>query len=226
MYVNIIFLVQKFESSLVLSFYDLFMVSHAFWNHGPRDSITEARGPCFSHDMGYYDQILLYHAHWLIIFHILFTDNWILMPNGQFWAHFMVAREIALLVAMGHKWIIIVKSWIPALLNLMVFSWLRYWLLGKFFEKCTVAVLGGPSSLYVTGNTSRLNQPKFYNQGIKHDCVCIVGVKLRGCCLAAPGDHSGCALGSLTPTIHTQSCLIPIITWWHHFFHSNKYYVN
>ena len=30
-------------------------------------------------------------------------------------------------------------------------------------------------------------------------------------------------LGSLTPTIHTQSCLIPIITWCHHFFHSNQY---
>ena len=29
--------------------------------------------------------------------------------------------------------------------------------------------------------------------------------------------------GSLTPTIHTQSCLIPIITWCHHFFHSNQY---
>ena len=25
------------------------------------------------------------------------------------------------------------------------------------------------------------------------------------------------------PTIHTQSCLIPIITWCHHFFHSNQY---
>ena len=44
----------------------------------------------------------------------------------------------------------------------------------------------------------------------------------RGCCLAAPGDHEGAArliarrrdntLGSLPPTIHTQSCLIAIIT--------------
>ena len=29
--------------------------------------------------------------------------------------------------------------------------------------------------------------------------------------------------GSLTPTIHTQSCLIPIITWCHHCFRSNQY---
>ena len=27
------------------------------------------------------------------------------------------------------------------------------------FEKCTVAMLGGPCSQHVTGNTSRLNQP-------------------------------------------------------------------
>ena len=28
------------------------------------------------------------------------------------------------------------------------------------FEKCTVAMLGGPSSQHVTGNTSRQNQPQ------------------------------------------------------------------
>ena len=28
------------------------------------------------------------------------------------------------------------------------------------FEKCTVAMLGGPCSQHVTGNTSRLNQPQ------------------------------------------------------------------
>ena len=53
------------------------------------------------------------------------------------------------------------------------------------------------------------------------------------CCLAAPGDLEGATRviaprrhntrGSLTPTIHTQSCLIPIITWCHIFFHSNQY---
>ena len=57
-------------------------------------------------------------------------------------------------------------------------------------------------------------------------CVLLVSNSL-GCCLAAPGDHKGAARviapwrdntwGSLTPTIHTQSCLIPIITWCHHF---------
>ena len=28
------------------------------------------------------------------------------------------------------------------------------------FEKCTVAMIGGPCSQHVTGNTSRLNQPQ------------------------------------------------------------------
>ena len=52
-------------------------------------------------------------------------------------------------------------------------------------------------------------------------CVLLVS-NSRGCCLATPGDHEGAARviaprrdntrGSLTPTIHTQSCLIPIIT--------------
>ena len=28
------------------------------------------------------------------------------------------------------------------------------------FEKCTVAMLGGPCMQHVTGNTSRLNQPQ------------------------------------------------------------------
>ena len=28
------------------------------------------------------------------------------------------------------------------------------------FEKCTVAMLGGPSSQHVMGNTSQLNQPQ------------------------------------------------------------------
>ena len=28
------------------------------------------------------------------------------------------------------------------------------------FEKCTVAMLGGPCSQHVTGNTSQLNQPQ------------------------------------------------------------------
>ena len=30
----------------------------------------------------------------------------------------------------------------------------------KNFEKCTVAMLGGPCSQHVTGNTSRQNQPQ------------------------------------------------------------------
>ena len=57
-------------------------------------------------------------------------------------------------------------------------------------------------------------------------CVLLVS-NSRGCCLAAPGDHEDAARvivprwdntrGSLTPTIHTQSCLIPIITWCHNF---------
>ena len=52
--------------------------------------------------------------------------------------------------------------------------------------------------------------------------------KGAGCCLAAPGDHEGAARvitprrdnirGSLTSTIHTQSCFIPTITWGHGFF--------
>ena len=40
-------------------------------------------------------------------------------------------------------------------------------------------------------------------------CVLLVS-NSRGCCLAAPGDHESAA--------RDQSCLIPIITWWHHFF--------
>ena len=49
-------------------------------------------------------------------------------------------------------------------------------------------------------------------------CVLLVS-NSRRCCLAAPGDHEGAdnTRGSLTPTIHTQSCLIPIIIWCHHF---------
>ena len=34
------------------------------------------------------------------------------------------------------------------------------------FEKCTVAMLGGPCSQHVTGNTSRQNQPQ---SAIMHD---------------------------------------------------------
>ena len=37
------------------------------------------------------------------------------------------------------------------------------------------------------------------------------------------GSNMIVSRGSLTPTIHTQSCLIPIITWCHHFIHSNQY---
>ena len=38
---------------------------------------------------------------------------------------------------------------------------MKYWLLWKiYFEKCTVAMLGGPCSQHVKGNTSRLNQPQ------------------------------------------------------------------
>ena len=45
--------------------------------------------------------------------------------------------------------------------------------------------------------------------------VCVLFVSnSRGCCLAPRRDNTR---GSLTPTIHTQSCLIPIITWCHHF---------
>ena len=50
-------------------------------------------------------------------------------------------------------------------------------------------------------------------------CVLLVS-NSQGCCLAAPGDHEGAAI------IHTQSCLIPIITWCHHFFHNNQYYAH
>ena len=50
-------------------------------------------------------------------------------------------------------------------------------------------------------------------------CVLLVS-NSRGCCLASRRDNTR---GSLTPTIHTQSCLIPIITWCHHFIHSNQY---
>ena len=44
-------------------------------------------------------------------------------------------------------------------------------------------------------------------------CVLLVS-NPRGWCLAPRRDNSR---GSLTQTIHTQSCLIPIITWCHHF---------
>ena len=57
-------------------------------------------------------------------------------------------------------------------------------------------------------------------------CVLLVSNSF-GCCLAAPGSLEGAGRvitprwdntrGSLTPTIHTQSCLIPIITWYHIF---------
>ena len=50
-------------------------------------------------------------------------------------------------------------------------------------------------------------------------CVLLVS-NSRWCCLAPRRENTR---GSLTPTIHTQSCLIPIITWCHHFFHSNQY---
>ena len=64
--------------------------------------------------------------------------------------------------------------------------------------------------------------------------VCVLLVSNSwGCCLAAPGNHEGAARviaprrdntrGSLTPTIHIQSCLIPIVTWCQHFFLSNQY---
>ena len=35
------------------------------------------------------------------------------------------------------------------------------------FEKCTVAMLGGPCSQHVTGNTSRQNQPQSAIMGPK-----------------------------------------------------------
>ena len=64
-------------------------------------------------------------------------------------------------------------------------------------------------------------------------CVLLVSNSF-GCCLGALGDHGGAAArviaprrdntrGSLTPTIHTQSCLISIRTWCHHCFHSYQY---
>ena len=40
----------------------------------------------------------------------------------------------------------------------MVFSWILVAM--ENFEKCTVAMLGGPCSQHVTGNTSRQNQPQ------------------------------------------------------------------
>ena len=50
-------------------------------------------------------------------------------------------------------------------------------------------------------------------------CVLLVS-NCRACCLAPRRDKTR---ESLTPTIHTQSCLIPIITRCHHFYHSNQY---
>ena len=52
-------------------------------------------------------------------------------------------------------------------------------------------------------------------------CVLLVSNSL-GCCLAAPARRDN-TRESLIPTIHTQSCWIPIITWCHHFFHCNQY---
>ena len=49
--------------------------------------------------------------------------------------------------------------------------------------------------------------------GIKHDYVCNVGVKLPRVLPRLRGNTRG----SLTPTIHIQLCLIPIIAWCHRF---------
>ena len=45
------------------------------------------------------------------------------------------------------------------------------------FEKCTVAMLGGPCSQHVTGNTSRLNQPQSaiisYTDSLAQSAICL-----------------------------------------------------
>ena len=50
-------------------------------------------------------------------------------------------------------------TWVPALLDYMVLSYIKYWLIWKNSKKSTVAMLGGPCSQHVMGNTSMLNQP-------------------------------------------------------------------
>ena len=64
------------------------------------------------------------------------------------------------LVAKGHKRIIVMETCILTLLNEIVFSWIKILIAMENFEKCTVAMLGGPCSQHVTCNTSRLYQPQ------------------------------------------------------------------
>ena len=59
------------------------------------------------------------------------------------------------LVATGHKWIIVMKTEYLLYLILNGIRWIKYWLLWKILKN---ALLGGPCSQHVTGNTSRLDQ--------------------------------------------------------------------
>ena len=44
------------------------------------------------------------------------------------------------------------------------------------FEKCTVAMLGGPCSQHVTGNTSQLNQPQSAIIPIQLHAITLMGL--------------------------------------------------
>ena len=76
-------------------------------------------------------------------------------------AHFMVAREIALLLWTGCQGTQMnnchenLKTCFTGLNGIL---WNKILVAMENFEKCTVAMLGGPCSQHVTGNTSRLNQ--------------------------------------------------------------------
>ena len=103
-----------------------------------------------------------------------------MLLNRQVLAHFLVAREIALLL------------------------WTRCQ--GPQMNNCHENLHTCFKSAIIRGSNMIV-------------CVLLVS-NSRGCCLAPRRDNTR---GSLTPTIHTQSCLIPIITWCHDFFHSNQY---
>ena len=81
--------------------------------------------------------------------------KWAILP------HFMVVRETALLLWTGCQETQMNDCYgnLNTCFTELNDSWLNKILVAmENFEKCTVAMLGGPCSQHVTGNTSRLNQ--------------------------------------------------------------------
>ena len=142
--------------------------------HGPRDSVDKNRGrrPRFLSLLrpeghvfhtaletmikSYYSTL----ADWIFPCFIHINMNFSAL-KWAILAHFMVAREIALLLWTGCQ----ETQMNDCHGNLNTcFTGLNCIYLNKIlvamenFEKCTVAILRGPCSQHVTGNTSRLNQ--------------------------------------------------------------------